>query len=244
MSQIIRPSIINNNPPQLCRWHGFSSTKALEEAAVQTILEYAQQAISDRSAFHLVLAGGTTPRRVYEILSSKSTNWNAWHIYYGDERCLPIDHADRNSQMATKAWLEHVKIPTKQIHIIPAEMGADIAARAYAQTMKDIELFDLVILGLGEDGHTASLFPDHDWGNHPGSPATLAVNDAPKPPPHRVTLSAHRLSQTRHLVFLVSGASKQNAVTDWRNGKNIPAAAISPKHGVDVYLERIMLIEA
>ena len=102
-------------------------------------------------------------------------------------------------------------------------------------------IFDLVILGLGEDGHTASLFPSHEWGIAPDSPATLAVNDAPKPPPQRVSLSAHRLSQTRQLMYLVSGASKRQAVTDWRNDKDIPAASITPACGVDVYLEDALL---
>jgi len=241
MDLIIRPSIFNNNSHQHCRWHGYHTTGALEQAAAQAIFDSAQHAISERNAVHLVLAGGTTPRRVYELLRMKVTNWSAWHIYFGDERCLPAGHAERNSRMAAQAWLDHVSIPASQIHIIPAEQGAESAADSYALTLSTVEIFDLVLLGLGEDGHTASLFPDHEWGTSLHAPATLAVYDAPKPPPQRVSLSARRLSQTRQLMFLVSGATKRQAIMDWRNGKTIPAAAIAPACGVDVYLEQELL---
>jgi 6-phosphogluconolactonase len=241
MSSIIRPSQFNNNLQQQCRWHAFPTTASLEYAAAQSIFNASQTAIHQRHAFHIVLAGGTTPRRVYELLRTMDANWQAWHIYFGDERCLPADHAERNSRMATQAWLEHVGIPASQIHIIPAEQGADAAAHAYAQMLNTADKFDFVLLGLGEDGHTASLFPHHEWGTQQDAPATIAVMDAPKPPPQRVSLSAQRLSQTRQLIFLVSGATKQQAIKDWRNGKEIPAAAIAPECGVDVYLEESLL---
>ncbi|GAB4435892.1 MAG: hypothetical protein OHK0026_00600 [Rhodocyclaceae bacterium] len=95
------------------------------------------------------------------------------------------------------------------------------------------------LLGLGEDGHTASLFPEHDWGNAPDAPATLAVRDAPKPPPDRVSLSAGRLSRARHVMFLVTGEQKARAVSMWRNGTPIPAAAVAPPDGVDIWVERL-----
>ena len=233
--------LLNNNPQQKCRWHAYHSTIELEQAALQAILNSARQATNLRGAFHLVLAGGTTPRRVYELLRKADADWAAWHIYFGDERCLPPDHAERNSRMAALAWLDHVAIPSSQIHLIPAERGAEIAANAYAQTLSGIELFDLVLLGLGEDGHTASLFPGHNLGNTPGAPSTLAVLDSPKPPPQRVSLSAQRLSAAHQVMFLVTGAAKQQAINDWRNGVNIPATAITPAEEVDVYLEDALL---
>jgi len=241
MSPIIPPSIFNNNPRQQYRWHTYPSTASLEHAAAQVIFMAAQEAILRHAAFHIVLAGGTTPRRVYELLRTMDATWKAWHIYFGDERCLPAAHTERNSHMAAHAWLAHVNIPTSQIHNIPAEQGAEIAAQAYAKILSKVDVFDLVLLGLGEDGHTASLFPNHEWGTATDFPATLAVHDAPKPPPDRVSLSARRLSQTRQLIFLVSGASKKQAVSDWKNGKEIPAAAIAPECGVDVYLEASLL---
>jgi 6-phosphogluconolactonase len=238
MTSIIRPS---TSLCQQCRWHPYSSTASLEQAAAHIIHEASKSALRDRNAFHIVLAGGNTPRHVYELLQSIETDWHKWHIYFGDERCLPQDHPERNSQMAAQAWLQHVDIPTSQIHLIPAELGLKIASTAYANILQGVALFDLVILGLGEDGHTASLFPLHDWGTQADAPATLAIHDAPKPPPQRISLSAHRLSQTRQLIFLVSGAAKHQAVIDWRNGKDIPAASISPNCGVDIYIEKNLL---
>ncbi|MBI3901798.1 MAG: 6-phosphogluconolactonase [Nitrosomonadales bacterium] len=223
------------------RWHTFSTAAELEQAALQTISHAAQQAIALRGAFHIVLAGGTTPRRVYELLRQTNTDWAAWHIYFGDERCLPPDHAERNSRMAAQAWLDHVAIPKAQIHPIQAETGAEAAAAAYTQTLRGIDSFDLVLLGLGEDGHTASLFPHHAWGTMPDSPAALAVHDAPKPPPDRVSLSARRLSAAQQVIFLVTGESKRQAIRDWRNGSGIPAACIAPAGGADIYLEAALL---
>jgi len=170
-----------------------------------------------------------------------NTDWSAWHIYFTDERCLPPADAARNSRMAGEAWLDHVPIPIIQLHVIPAELGANKAASAYVETLRTIGEFDLVLLGIGEDGHTASLFPGHDWDSSPQSPDALAVFDAPKPPPERVSLSAARLSRTRRAIFLVSGESKRGAITDWRDGKNIPARAVTPAAGVDVLVDAALL---
>lgn len=234
----------DNTPPQRCRWHIYHSTAELEQAALHMILDVARQAIAKRGAFHIVLAGGTTPRRVYELLRHASTDWSAWQVYFGDERCLPSDHAERNSRMAAEAWLDHVSIPLAQIHFIPAELGPEAAVQAYNQKLADVGLFDFVLLGLGEDGHTASLFPGHDSGFAWRALDAIAVHDAPKPPPQRVSLSARRLSAARQVIFLVTGAGKKQAVHDWRSGVGIPAAAIAPPSGVDVYLEEGLLSQA
>jgi 6-phosphogluconolactonase len=111
----------------------------------------------------------------------------------------------------------------------------------YADILKTAPIFDMVLLGLGEDGHTASLFPGNDWGTAPGSPDTLAVLQAPKQPSPRVSLSATRLSRTQKLMFLVSGESKHQAIADWRAGKDIPARAITPLVGVDILIDKALL---
>lgn len=227
---------------ELSRWHAVADKLALQQMAIETILASAAQAIHERGQFHLVLTGGNTPRGIYHGLRTAETDWFAWHIYFGDERCLPPVDPARNSRMAAEVWLDRVPIPALQLHVIPAELGAVQAARMYAETLWAVDGFDLVLLGLGEDGHTASLFPDHEWGTAPGSPDTLAVLDAPKPPPQRVSLSAARLSRARQVIFLVSGESKHRAVAEWRAGKDIPARAIMPAAGVDVLVESALLI--
>lgn len=226
---------------QLCRWHTLSDRQALDRSVTVRILAAADHAIRARGQFHLVLAGGDTPCAAYRRLRQARVDWSRWYIYFGDERCLPADDAARNSRMAGEAWLDHVSIPNVQLYAIPAELGAVQAAQAYAQTVHAVGEFDLVLLGLGEDGHTASLFPGHEWGTAPGSPDALAVFDAPKPPPQRVTLSAVRLSRARHVMFMVSGEAKHGAIVDWRAGQNIPARAITPVAGVDVLVESALV---
>ena len=231
-------SLDHKKIPQTCRWYPFPDAGKLAQTAVAEIQRAAQQAIESRGVFHIVLAGGSTPRRVYEALRNTQTDWRAWHIYFGDERCLPRDHEERNSRMAALAWLDHVSIPASQIHIIPAEGGA-IAVASYTSVVEKVEEFDLVLLGLGEDGHTASLFPAHEIGASADAPAVLFVVDAPKPPPRRISLSAQRLSAARQVMFLITGHNKADAMRNWRAGLAIPAAAITPGQGVDIYFEAV-----
>ncbi|MDE2599459.1 MAG: 6-phosphogluconolactonase [Rhodocyclaceae bacterium] len=233
-----------NVAPQQSRWHVFATVGELEDAAIAHILAAAHEAIATRGAFHLVLAGGTTPRYVYEALRAEQADWRNWHIYFGDERCLPPQHPERNSRMATVAWLAHVPIPAAQIHAIPAELGAEEAAQAYAETLKNVPHFDLVLLGLGEDGHTASLFPMQEWERAISWPPVLPVHDAPKPPPDRVSLSPDRLSASRATLFLISGTAKADAVRDWRDGVAIPASRVSAQGQVDIYLDSEVAREA
>ena len=231
----------HDNRPGIVRWIVVADVTALRRAAVERIVDAASRAIEQRGQFRIVLAGGDTPRDIYRMLRDVGTDWSCWHVYFGDERCLPASDGERNSRMAADAWLDHVFIPHDQIHPLPAELGPDRAARDYVKTLRDLGYFDLVLLGLGEDGHTASLFPGHDWGVASNSPDVLAVFDAPKPPPHRVSLSAARLSRARAVLFLVAGETKRDAVARWGRGADIPARAIRPCSAVDVLVQSMLL---
>jgi len=223
-------------PLQTCRWHEFDSLTRFERAAERFILERAERAIAARGMFRIVLAGGNTPRRVYRLLRSADADWRAWHIYFGDERCLPAEDPGRNSRMAGAEWLDHVPVPSRQIHPIPAEHGPESAAADYAKVISGIDEFDLVLLGLGEDGHTASLFPGGAWDQSSALPAAIPVQDSPKPPRLRVSLSPERLSRARFAMFMVTGKSKQAAVEKWRKGVAIPAARVCPPSGADIFI--------
>lgn len=225
----------------LVRWHPLADAARLPRVAAERILAVAENAITDHDHFHLVLAGGNTPRAAYALLREADTDWSRWHVWFGDERCLPHDDPGRNSRMAADAWLAEVPIPAGQVHVIPAERGPTQAAADYADALAGLGDFDLVLLGLGEDGHTASLFPGHDWGLATASPDVLAVTHAPKPPPERVSLSAQRLSRAREVLFLVAGQSKRDPIRHWRGGAPIPAAAIQPRGGVDVLVDAALL---
>jgi 6-phosphogluconolactonase len=217
------------------RWHILETAEQVATAACRQILDAAEQAITEHGSYKLVLAGGSTPEKVYRLLAQADADWANWHIYYGDERCLPVDNADRNSLMATLAFLEKVAIPESQIFTIPAELGPEQAARLYQQIVAEAVPFDMVLLGMGEDGHTASLFPGHQ---HKEDELVHAVYNSPKPPPERVSISAKALSNTHQLIFLITGANKQEAVKNWRSGLDLPVAAILPENPVDIYIDR------
>lgn len=204
-------------------WHMYPDRESLLRAALEVIR---QCEAGSGDAFSVVLAGGQTPLELYRMLAREPMQWAKWHVYLGDERCLPPDHADRNSLQARLAWLDHVPIPLEHVHVPPAELGPIEAASGYADQLRAVGEFDLVLLGLGEDGHTASLFPGHELGEESRSPDVLAVLDAPKPPPQRVSLSAQRLSRARTVLFLVTGEGKREAVRRWRGGERLPASRI------------------
>jgi len=216
------------------RWHTLETAEQVAEAACRQILNTAKSAISEHGKFKLVLAGGGTPEKVYRLLAESNADWANWHIYYGDERCLPADHQDRNSLMASRVLLDKTAIPANQIFTIPAELGPEQAAESYRLTVAEAGAFDMVLLGMGEDGHTASLFPGHQ---HPQDELVHAVYNSPKPPPERVSISAKALSNTRELIFLVTGANKQEAVKLWRSGSDLPVASIVPENPVDIYID-------
>ncbi|CAG1771562.1 partial 6-phosphogluconolactonase, partial [uncultured bacterium] len=152
------------------------------------------------------------------------------------ERCLPVDHTDRNSLMAECAWLNHVAIPREQIFNIPAELDPKVAAKQYEEIIKNTLPFDMVLLGMGEDGHTASLFPNH---RHDETELVHAIFNSPKPPPERVSLSVKALSDTKALLFLITGENKREAVQAWRAGDALPVARIEPKQPIDVYIDKV-----
>jgi len=220
------------------RWHVCATTTEVHERVIAWIASAAAEAIVMRGVFHIVLAGGETFRAIYDGLRSVAIDWDAWRVYFGDERCLPGDDLRRNSRMVEVTLLMHVPIPDDQIHVIRSELGAQNAAMEYCATLAQVPEFDLVLLGLGEDGHTASLFPGMDWGEGPGAQDALAVYGAPKPPAERVSLSAIRLSRTRNALFVVTGSGKRNAVQAWGMDQKLPASAIRPLTGVDVVLDR------
>lgn len=207
-------------------WRVFPDPDELVAALADALLAEAAAAVAARGAFHLVLAGGSTPQALYRALAERNVGDARWRLWYGDERCLPADDPGRNSVMAESAWLAGSRIPLANRRAIPAERGAAEGAAAYASRLAGVPDFDVALLGVGEDGHTASLFPGHDWGTAPDSPDALAVADAPKPPPERVSLSAARLCRSRRVWFVITGGGKRHALRRWASGEPLPAAAV------------------
>jgi 6-phosphogluconolactonase len=170
----------------------------------------------------LVLAGGTTPRRCYELLAHLEVEWGRVCILFGDERCVQPDHPDSNYRMAREALL--VRVSPATVHRIPGELGPDEAAGLYAHVVAAVAPLDLVHLGVGEDGHTASLFPGH--AALKASAMVVGVRDSPKPPPQRVTLTLNALQSARRVIILATGAGKADAVARAKRG-DVPAGMIA-----------------
>lgn len=220
----------------LPEWRAFSDVQTLVSQLANALCEVAQEAIRTRGEFHVVLAGGRTPQALYRELAQRRAGDAHWYIWYGDERCVPLDDPARNSQMAETAWLASSAIPLSQRRAIPAELGAIAAAQQYQARLAHEGDFDLSLLGLGEDGHTASLFPGQMW----DSADVLAVHEAPKPPSARVSLSASRLSRSRRVWFIVTGAEKREAVARWKRGERLPAASVTGSMETVVWLEQVI----
>ncbi|HVS47768.1 MAG TPA: 6-phosphogluconolactonase [Candidatus Dormibacteraeota bacterium] len=170
----------------------------------------------------LVLAGGTTPQRCYELLSRMEVTWGRVSILFGDERCVPPDHPDSNYRMAREALLDRVAPAT--IYRMPAELGPDEGAALYAHVVAAVAPLDVVVLGVGEDGHTASLFPGHPALKASG--LAVGIRDSPKPPPQRVTLTLTALQAARRVIILATGAGKADAVARAKR-QEVPSGMIA-----------------
>ncbi|HET7467638.1 MAG TPA: 6-phosphogluconolactonase [Candidatus Dormibacteraeota bacterium] len=176
----------------------------------------------DGGARTFVLAGGNTPRRCYELLAKSDVKWGRVTVLFGDERCVPPDDPESNYRMAREMLLDTVAPAT--VHRIPGELGAEEAAAHYDRIVGSLTPLDVVLLGAGEDGHTASLFPGHPEVEAEGY--AVAVHNAPKPPPDRVSLTLPALQAARHVIVLATGAGKAEAVAKARRGE-VPSGMIA-----------------
>ena len=156
----------------------------------------------------LVLAGGTTPARCYELLADLQVEWGRVTVLFGDERCVRPNHPDSNYRMARETLLD--RVAPASVHRIPAELGPEQGAAEYESVVAALAPLDIVVLGIGEDGHTASLFPGHPVLTAKGLVA--GVRNSPKPPPERVTLTMAALQGARQVIILATGAGKAKAV--------------------------------
>ena len=210
--------ILNDN------WLIFDDETSLSKALAQEILNIAKKLIFEKDCFSIVLTGGQSVLSLYKILSQADSNWDKWHVYIGDERFLPTGHKDRNDQTINEVWLSNSPIPKKNIHFIKAELGLLEARVEYENTLKKIDKFDIVLLSMGEDGHIASLFPNHVY---PEEQMVVVEQDSPKPPKERVSMSYQQLIKAHYVFKLIIGESKQKAVTLLEQNVNLPIAKVN-----------------
>jgi 6-phosphogluconolactonase len=205
---------------------------AAELAAAGAALVAARltEAIAARGRASLVLSGGSTPQPLHRALTGCAVDWAAVHVYFGDERCVPPDDPASNYRMAREALLDRLPAPPAAVHRIAGELNPAAAASAYGERIAAAEPLDVLMLGMGDDGHTASLFPDTP---EPPSGALVITTTSPAGPRHRVTLTYAAIQSARVVLLLVSGAAKAARLAEvhaqLRAGRPVlPAARIGP----------------
>ncbi|MCE2494604.1 MAG: 6-phosphogluconolactonase [Alphaproteobacteria bacterium] len=202
--------------------------------AAELVAALSERAVRDRGRFAVALSGGSTPRRLHAVLASEEyrqrISWPHWRIFWGDERAVRPDHDESNYRMARETLLDHVALSQAHVHRIPTEFDPARAASEYEQTIRqalhgDIPTFDLILLGMGDDGHTASLFP--------GSEALQ--EDKRLVTADRITFTLPLINRAAAVAFLVEGAHKANMVQHVLQAEPgeepLPASLVQPADG-------------
>ncbi|MCC6889260.1 MAG: 6-phosphogluconolactonase [Hyphomicrobiales bacterium] len=219
--------------------------EALSKAAARWL---ADRARTGEGRFGVSLAGGSTPRRMYELLAATEGErfpWPRVHWFFGDERFVPHDHPDSNLRMVRDAMVLKAPVPEDRVHPISCSGSPAAAAASYEETLQAFyggkrldptrPLFDVVLLGLGDDGHTASLFPERGELDERQRWAVPVIGAMPQP---RVTLTYHVLESSRAMVFLVSGAGKREALRRVWRGDDLPASRLRPQGDLYWFIDR------
>lgn len=219
----------------------FVSPDDIGLAAANLFYDVASQAIESRSAAHIVLSGGSTPVPMYQQIREdpnlQQFPWDKVHIYWGDERCVPPNHEDSNFRLAKEELLDYLEIPVENIHRMKGEIEPERSASEYQDKLKAIfpstPKFDLVYLGIGEDGHTASIFPNETYSTDPNTWVQAIYVEKLKA--DRLTMTPKLINQAGAIAFLAAGARKANIIADLFGDsppKNkYPVQQISPAEG-------------
>jgi 6-phosphogluconolactonase len=219
---------------------------AIAREAADRIVDIARESIADHDRFSIALSGGSTPKVLYELMASdpyrSKIDWPKVDVFFGDERTVPPDHPDSNYRMAREALLSRVPIPPENVHRMRGEIDPNEAAIEYGRMLKakfgDTGGIDLVLLGMGDDGHTASLFPGSNALNE--THHRVVANHVEKLNTWRITMSAPFINRARHVMILVSGAGKADRLREVLEGPpdpmRLPIQLIRPAHGTLTWL--------
>jgi 6-phosphogluconolactonase len=220
----------------------------ISERASELLIGVARESASEKGRFTVALSGGSTPKALYGLLATEAKSsrspWEATHVFWTDERCVPPTDSESNYRMAHEALLAHVNVPAEQVHRMRGEDDPQQAAKSYAAELEKSfgpgdPRFSLILLGMGDDGHIASLFPS--------SPAladkthTVAANYVEKLPTPRLTMTLRTLNAAETVIFLISGPTKAKALlavfdSKAKNDSSIPARLIKPNKGELIWL--------
>jgi len=241
-----------SNPPSFTPTpailYSFATPEELTEALASFILKAQFDAIEKKGRFTLALSGGSLPKMLAGLPAVKQVEWEKWHIFFADERAVPLNHEDSNYRLCKEEFFSKVpEIPAKNIHAINETLLDDLEELAEdyktqlietfaSKTSARFPVFDLILLGMGPDGHTASLFPDHplltedkEW--------VASIDNAPKNPPRRITLSLPVINHATRVAFVASGEGKQKTLARVFDnpGEGLPCSRVKPRAPGVVY---------
>ena len=194
------------------------------------ITKHANKSIQSNNIFNILLCGGTTPIKIYKSLSLLDNNWEKWHIWLTDERMETNKKNELNKDIIYNNLIEKIPIDFKNFHTINVSNNHELNSSKYCKDLKNVNFFDLSLIGIGEDGHVASLFPGMNWGLHKNSPAAFTVFNSPKLPSTRITLSANRINLSRTVLFIAKGCRKYEIMNSINKNSLLPYNSIS---GID-----------
>ena len=222
--------------------HILATVEDVAISAAEFVADLGLRCIRDQGRFSLALCGGSTPQGLYRRLADNPyrnfIEWRSWHMFWGDERCVPLDGPDSNFGMVKRIWLNRITIPASQVHRMRGEIPPEEAALEYEALLRSHFLtptpsFDLVLLGLGDDGHTASLFPETDALEEMHK--LVAANWVPALQTHRITFTLPLINGAKTVVFLDTDPDKaevlQRVLEPTARGDTLPAGLVRPSHG-------------
>jgi 6-phosphogluconolactonase len=239
--------------------HDYPDIEAMSRAVAEKMSKVAMDSVGESGTFSVALSGGNTPRTLYRMLSEEFSGripWDSTHIFFGDERYVPPDHPESNYAMAQETLVSKVPLPDGHLHPIQTQLKVDEASGSYDELLKDFfhvkekagisRTFDLVLLGIGSDGHTASLFPTSPALGETGRLAVPAMAPSTYRTRQRITLTLAAVNAARRVFFLVSGRDKGPAVREIlrRSGTEeepYPAGLVRPREEVTWFLVRDVL---
>jgi 6-phosphogluconolactonase len=205
----------------------FSNSESLAEALADELGKLINESVAARGICHMVFPGGRSPHLVLKRLRGKNLPWKNLHLYPSDERCVPLCDPERNDRLIDELIFNRVPLPEDNLHRIPAELGPEEGARQFSILLDRTPCFDIALLGMGSDGHTASLFPEQP-AMHDRSQAVPVFN-SPKPPSSRVSISLNRLAEARNrLVIVLGGADKIRFLNSLKPFRGTPVELVQP----------------
>jgi 6-phosphogluconolactonase len=213
-----------------------ADASAASQRAAAEIARRLRAALRERGTAHLALSGGSTPARTYELLREEIESWKGIHVWFADERCVGPDDDESNYKLARETLIDGAtELTSDAVHRMQGELGPERGAERYAEALRahaplqdGLAVLDVIVLGIGPDGHVASLFPGAPTLDADPAELCLGVHDSPKPPPERITLTLSVLRAARRCVLLATGASKADAVNAMLKepSRHVPASML------------------